>query len=53
MVHFLIGLRGAEFRAWESGLEQPHQQNGPVLLQNVAPRALEGPFFDPKTQNPV
>ena len=50
---FLIGLRGAEFRAWESGLEQPHEQNGPVLLQNVAPRALEGPFFDPKTQNPV
>ena len=38
--------------------EQPHEKNSPVLLQNVAPtfghtRALEGPFFDPKTQNPV
>ena len=41
-----------------NGLEQPHEQNGPVLLQNVAPtpfghtRALQDPFFDPKTQNP-
>ena len=41
------------------GLEQPHEKNGPVLLQNVAPtpfghtRALEAPFFDPKIQNPV
>ena len=36
------------------GLEQPHEKNGPVLPQNVAPtpfghtRALEGPFFDPR-----
>ena len=41
------------------GLEQPHEKNFPVLLQNVAPTPLGTHehsrvlFFDPKTQNPV
>ena len=36
----MIALRGTEFRAWESGLEQPHEKNGLVLLQNVASTPL-------------
>ena len=91
------GLGRLRHTGTPDGLEQPHEKNGPVLLQNVAPtplgthehsrvhfsilrlrtqfraatrkerpcfaaecgpdtfghtRALQGPFFDPKTQNP-
>ena len=50
------GLGGLGHRATKDGLEQPHEKNGLVLLQNVDPgsfRAATGPVLLQNVARPL